>query len=448
VNSAIGDFAVVAGGEGNAATGVLATVGGGEGNIASGAKATIAGGGRTNDLDTSTGNRVTDDFGTVGGGGNNQAGNGDNDTTNADFATVGGGGNNVASVFASTVGGGYLNTASHLYAVVAGGNGNTASNMFSTVPGGQVNTASGFASFAAGSGANTNTHTGAFVWADNNVPTGAHLLATADNQFMVRGTGGFNFIAGIDGNGNPDPAKTVNIAADKGAVGIGISPVARLHVSSAGGVPQTELDQTAPGDFSRLRLVLMSSSSFWDIAVGGQGNVMNFYTPGPGNVMSLSGSGNPLTMANGAFLSNGGAWTNASDRNAKMNFAAVDARQVLERIAAIPIQSWNYKSESPSIRHIGPMAQDFFSAFKLGEDDKHITTIDEGGVALAAIQGLNQKLEENTRQLRELLQQKDALLAAQQQQIQHLEQQVATLLDNVTVAEKPAHRPAGQPQEH
>ncbi len=39
-------------------------------------------------------------------------------------------------------------------------------------------------------------------------------------------------------------------------------------------------------------------------------------------------------------------------------------------------------------RHVGPMAQDFYAAFGLGLDDKHITTIDEGGVALAAIQGL------------------------------------------------------------
>ena len=32
------------------------------------------------------------------------------------------------------------------------------------------------------------------------------------------------------------------------------------------------------------------------------------------------------------------------------------------------------------------MAQDFRAAFGLGEDDKHISAIDEGGVALAAVQ--------------------------------------------------------------
>lgn len=59
----------------------------------------------------------------------------------------------------------------------------------------------------------------------------------------------------------------------------------------------------------------------------------------------------------------------------------------------MPIQRWNMKTQDPSIRHIGPMAQDFHAAFGLGESDRRINTVDADGVALAAIQGLNQKLE-------------------------------------------------------
>ena len=55
---------------------------------------------------------------------------------------------------------------------------------------------------------------------------------------------------------------------------------------------------------------------------------------------------------------------------------------------------WNLKSQPATIRHLGPMAQDFRAAFGLGEDDRHISTSDIDGVALAAIQGLNQKVEE------------------------------------------------------
>jgi len=81
-----------------------------------------------------------------------------------------------------------------------------------------------------------------------------------------------------------------------------------------------------------------------------------------------------------------------SDRDLKEEFAAIDSREVLVRVAALPVCSWNFKSD-PATRHVGPMAQNFYAAFNVGADDKHIATLDTGGVALAAIQGLNQKLE-------------------------------------------------------
>jgi hypothetical protein len=73
--------------------------------------------------------------------------------------------------------------------------------------------------------------------------------------------------------------------------------------------------------------------------------------------------------------------------------------EILERLAEIPVSTWNYKTQDKSIRHIGPMAQDFYSAFQVGEDERHITTVDEAGVALAAIQGLYQLLQEKERQI-------------------------------------------------
>jgi hypothetical protein len=94
-------------------------------------------------------------------------------------------------------------------------------------------------------------------------------------------------------------------------------------------------------------------------------------------------------MTHGVWLTPGsGSWSSLSDRNVKEHFGTVDAREVLAHVAQLPIETWNYKAQDASIRHIGPMAQDFYAAFKVGEDDTHITTIDEGGVALAAIQGL------------------------------------------------------------
>jgi Chaperone of endosialidase len=83
-----------------------------------------------------------------------------------------------------------------------------------------------------------------------------------------------------------------------------------------------------------------------------------------------------------------GAWAMLSDRNAKTNVVPIDDASVLAKIASLPVTTWQYKSER-GIRHAGPMAQDFYAAFKVGEDDRHITSVDEDGVALAAIKALN-----------------------------------------------------------
>ena len=59
----------------------------------------------------------------------------------------------------------------------------------------------------------------------------------------------------------------------------------------------------------------------------------------------------------------------------------------------MPITTWKFKSEDDNVSHIGPVAQDFMAAFGYGgDDDTHITATDADGVALAAIQGLNEKL--------------------------------------------------------
>ena len=105
-----------------------------------------------------------------------------------------------------------------------------------------------------------------------------------------------------------------------------------------------------------------------------------------------------------------------SDRNVKTNLSTVAGPDVLERLVEIPISSWNYKSDPASIRHIGPMAQDFRAAFAVGKDDKTIYNVDANGIAFAAIQGLYQALQD-----------KDAQLAAQQPQIAALEARLAAL---------------------
>jgi hypothetical protein len=110
----------------------------------------------------------------------------------------------------------------------------------------------------------------------------------------------------------------------------------------------------------------------------------------------------PLHLGNGAYCTAGGQWTSVSDRNAKNAFTPIHPRQVLAKVASLPISQWQYKAETNGARHLGPMAQDFHAAFGLGESDKSIGSIDESGVALAAIQGLNQLVQEKDDQIRQL----------------------------------------------
>jgi hypothetical protein len=82
-----------------------------------------------------------------------------------------------------------------------------------------------------------------------------------------------------------------------------------------------------------------------------------------------------------------------SDRQLKANIASVDPTDVLRRVQALPVATWNDSADDPSIRHIGPMAQDFAAVFGVGADDRHIHPIDGQGVVLAAVQGLVLELE-------------------------------------------------------
>ncbi|HWO56797.1 MAG TPA: tail fiber domain-containing protein [bacterium] len=97
-----------------------------------------------------------------------------------------------------------------------------------------------------------------------------------------------------------------------------------------------------------------------------------------------------------------GSWVAFSDKNAKHGFEPVDSDALLHKVAALPISEWSYNSQRDSVRHIGPMAQDFHAAFGVGEDERYISPIDEAGVALAAIQALTRRLAEKDSEIAEL----------------------------------------------
>ncbi len=115
------------------------------------------------------------------------------------------------------------------------------------------------------------------------------------------------------------------------------------------------------------------------------------------NLFSNTALSSGVSLAAGA-----GSWASVSDKHKKENFKREDADAVLNKLSQLSVTSWNYKTQASSIRHIGPMAQDFYKAFNFGESDTTITTIDMDGVSLLAIQALIKKTNELKRKADEV----------------------------------------------
>ena len=360
-NQAGANGASIVGGAGNTipTNADYATIGGGSYHSATASSATVAGGYQ---------NAATGGSSAVGGGSYNQAGGaasvisgGDENTidASANFASIvggklnhvtsfgagsviGGGLDNIAGGSDSIVAGGSFNNASGPSSVIGGGGGNIASGNGSVVPGGFGNTAAGIGSMAAGGNASA-SHDGSFVWGDGNAGV---FRSAAANTFNVRSTGGANFTLGS--------SSLVVTGQFIIANGLGSE---RAYMGGDGSGNDVQFGSLQPG---------VVNAAIYNAA---DGQFMNLY------VKTLA-----IT----------------SDRNQKENFAPISAQDTLAKVAALPISRWNFKGDS-AIPHIGPMAQDFYAAFGVGADNTHIATVDEDGVALAAIQGLNQKLEEQVK---------------------------------------------------
>src|SRR5262249_51863603 len=150
---------------------------------------------------------------------------------------------------------------------------------------------------------------------------------------------------------------------------------------------------SAQGDYS-LAAGHFAKTQFPGSFVWGDNSTASYVTDGASNQFIARAAGGTKFYPNSALTAGvvlaagGGSWSSVSDRNLKENFDSVDGSSLLENLDRIPIESWSYKSQDHSIRHLGPMAQDFYASFGLGEDDKHISTVDADGVALAAVQAL------------------------------------------------------------
>ncbi|NOZ26546.1 MAG: hypothetical protein GXP39_00650 [Chloroflexi bacterium] len=410
--------------------------------------ATIGGGGKKD-----APNSVTGSYATVSGGFAN--------TASGVSSVIGGGDHNEASFPNATVGGGDHNTAGGWDATVSGGSGNTASGYLSTVGGGKNNTADGIGSFIGGGGYDgVHTESNQALAAASTIGGGlGNVIASTASYATIGGgwrntaSGGRATISGGEQNEATGYLATIgggfnNIAGFRATVGGGDNNKAdgsRATIGGGGGNIASKEYATVPGGS------LNVAAGKYAFAAGRRAKA---YRDGcfiwgdstdddvicnKTNQTVFRSSGGFLIYTNasrtaGVFLSTGsGSWRSLSDRNMKENVVPVDREDVLEKVAWLPISTWNYKSQDDSIRHMGPMAQDFYAAFGLGEDDAYIGTIDADGVALAAIQGLydrNKALEGRVRAL-------ERENAALRDRVEEIEARLSTLEDRASPGQSP-----------
>lgn len=400
------EYATVSGGIGNIASGPKSTVGGGAFNMASGLGATVPGGignmakgdysfaaGRGSEAEHKGcfvwSDTLLEDFSSTGdnqflvraiggveiesyGGSlrlephttcmNVIGGNWRNSVTPDVYgATICGGGErdeeNTVTDHYGTIGGGRYNQAGDddedledaRYATVSGGWSNNATFRFATVGGGRNNTANDDSATVAGGYGNTSNDNYASVGGGGlNEATGWY--STVPGGYSNKTNGWCSFAAGLKANANKHGAFVWADASDR--------------------PDGTEFTSLVDNEFA-VRC-----------------------TGGARFVTAIDGSGNPTKWA--YLAPNTDQWQPgiSSDRNLKTGFAPVDGLDILQRLVSIPVETWSYNGDDLSVRHIGPMAQDFHRAFGLGYDDKSINSLDADGVALAAIQGLYQIVKE------------------------------------------------------
>ena len=129
------------------------------------------------------------------------------------------------------------------------------------------------------------------------------------------------------------------------------------------------------------------------------------------------------TTTTGVSLNAGGSsWNVISDRNRKENFLGVDGEDLLMRLRGVPVTTWQYRDEADrTVRHMGPMAQDWQAAFGFSSDATTINMSDLDGVNLAGVKALEQRtasqaarIQTLEAQVAELQRTVQALVAAQQ----------------------------------
>ena len=359
-------------------------VGGGNNTIQSNSYSSVICGGTTNAIQGAV-------VATIAGGQQNTI------QTNGDYSLIGGGGRNaVQGAVFSMIGGGYRNTiqTNASASTIGGGVQNTIqpNALGAVIGGGYKNDVSGNGGFIGGGG-----NDGSVILGNTNFGTAAVIVGGLGNLIASGGTesvisGGFSNVisagayyatigGGVD-NAVGGAGGTVPGGNGNGAIGV--------NSFAAGTFAQATNDGSfVLADSTYVHFNSTANNQFSARFGGGY----RFLTGGS-VVFTNGGSGQSVSWSPGF-----GSWSFTSDRSAKENFQPLDVQKVLAKVAQMPLTEWSYKGYAE--RHVGPMAQDFHAAFPLNPNDKLLNSADEAGITLAAIQGLNQKVEQKDAKIQE-----------------------------------------------
>jgi hypothetical protein len=287
--------------------------------------------------------------------------------------------------------------------------------------------------------------------------------AAGKSGFLVQSDGKVGFSTGdsalngrFDVRGNDYSTSYLNID-DSGDLGIGTNvPVGRFEVTSIGGAdaylavnaagkvgvgtnaPTAVLDVTAadatmlikdttdPGA-AELRALLKLYSQYgnqiqfatvnkpgkeWHVGTSQSGTTFQItradnngnsnMSLGNGTLVVTKSDGTEIIRADSNSFTVNSVVLQSSSRTVKNNIVGVDGIDILDKLSSLAIKKWNYIADGEGVKHIGPIAEDFYEVFGLGPDEKHIASLDTSGIALAAIQALHtQSLQKDT-QLKQL----------------------------------------------